>query len=144
MAAITRLTYSECESLLRAGVFGRLAITTPHGPDIVPLNYRVVDGAVLACTAADTPAARWAGGNQVAFEVDLVDHERWRGWSVVAKGPAEVLAEEELTALPAYRPRPWADGDRHVWLRLRWTGLSGRQVGTGWDALSAMPTRNTF
>ncbi|CAN5212087.1 hypothetical protein BH09ACT12_BH09ACT12_00870 [soil metagenome] len=144
MAAVTNLSYSECEVLLRAGVFGRLALVTPDGPDIVPLNYRVIDNAVMVCTAADTLLARCAGGASVAFEVDLVDHERWRGWSIVAKGTAEVVEGSEPRGSHFNRPRPWADGDRNVWIRLPWTSLSGRQLGTGWDALLAMPARTTL
>ncbi|CAN5534135.1 hypothetical protein BH11ACT8_BH11ACT8_01340 [soil metagenome] len=144
MAVVTQLSYSECEALLRAGIFGRLALSTPDGPDIFPLNYRVVDGAVMICTGADTVVARHAGGAPVAFETDLVDHERWRGWSVVAHGTAEVVVDTERDGSHLNRPRPWADGDRNVWIRLAWTSLSGRKLGTGWDALLAMPARTTL
>ena len=32
------LSYSECEALLRAGVVGRVALSTPTGPQILPVN----------------------------------------------------------------------------------------------------------
>lgn len=144
MPEITRLSAAECDTLLRAGTFGRVALGADRRPEILPVNYRVVDDAIWIRTDPDGLLARAAAsGVPVAFEVDLVDHERWRGWSAVAHGTAELVpdaeAHEPLAGRPA--PRPWADGDRSAHVRIRWSELSGRKVGRGWDAHRAMPFR---
>lgn len=56
-------------------------------PAVVPVNYEVVDNAIMFRTAPDSvPAA--AVGTDVAFEVDHVDEALSQGWSVLAVGPA--------------------------------------------------------
>ena len=42
----------ECHELLRSQVVGRLAFVTPEGPDVVPVNYALVDGSLHVRTAA--------------------------------------------------------------------------------------------
>ena len=44
------LDQEECNRLLRSGVVGRIAIVTPTGPYIVPVNYSVVDDMVVVRT----------------------------------------------------------------------------------------------
>ena len=50
MAESRELSPSECEALLRSGVAGRVALVTPGGPHIVPVNYSIVDDAVIIRT----------------------------------------------------------------------------------------------
>ena len=135
------LTPSECEALLRAGVAGRVALCTSEGPHVVPVNYSIVDGALLLRTSPDSLLGRCGDGATLAFEVDHLDDGRRRGWSVVARGPAQVVRDaEEIRRIERVSPpRPWAFGDRSMHLRLRWTQLSGRQLGTDWDAMLTTP-----
>lgn len=142
MTEIFELTTSECETLLRAGVVGRVAILTASGPLIVPMNYGVVDDAVIIRTASDTEIGSHAEGAAFAFEVDQFDYPNGRGWSVLARGVARILHPSELEHVEAVQPpRPWADGPRHVYIRLAWTELSGRRLGRGWDPLRSLPVR---
>lgn len=140
------LTPAESEMLLRGGVVGRAAVATEEGPHIVPLNYAVVDGAVVLRTSADSRLASVPAGTALAFEVDHVDVVNQRGWSVVVHGPAEWLDDEaEIEQVDAvWPPRPWAAGDRRRYLRIRWERIDGRRIGTGWDLRSSMPTRRTL
>ena len=61
-----------------------------------------------------------------------------RGWSVQARGRAEVVTTRETLDRihEVADPRPWADGVRSLYLRMRWTELRGRQLGANWDTLS--------
>ena len=144
MPVLRELDRAECERLLRRGTIGRLALCSRGGPDIVPVNY-VVDGdSVVVRTTPDGLLARHGDGQRLALEVDLVDHERWHGWSVVARGTGELVAAPSSGVLGAPRPRPWADGDRTAELRLRWTELTGRSLGTVRDQeAGAYPQRPT-
>lgn len=138
MPALIELTDDECEHLLRRGTFGRVVLTTPHGPDIVPVNYVVEGHSVVVRTAPDGMLARYGDGATLLFEVDLVDEERWHGWSVVARGRGSVA---DAGPVAAARVRPWAAGHRAREVRIAWDELSGRRVGTGWDLQATMYSR---
>ena len=128
MPRFRELSAPECESLLRAGVIGRVALATPEGPLIVPVNYVVFEDTVIIRTSAYSLLGTHARDTMVAFEVDDLDPDRQSGWSVVARGRA--WAESDPTELARIRtecsPRSWASGRRNVYLRVRWSRLSGR------------------
>lgn len=135
----------ECESLLRAHVVGRIALSTPDGPLVFPVNYSVVDGAIVVRTTPYGPLARLGRDARIAFEIDQFDHERQRGWSVLARGHAEAISDPDDLAhiQQVWPPRPWASGSRTLHLRLRWDELTGRKLGTGWDPGQQAVTRRT-
>ena len=137
------LSVSECETLLRAGVAGRVALVTPNGPHIVPVNYAVIDGAVVLRTSPYSVLGTYGRDTTLAFEVDQFDHSRQRGWSVVARGRSEAVHDpDEIEHIRQVRdPRPWISGSRSLFLRLHWTELTGRQLGTGWDAVRELTVR---
>jgi len=144
-AEVVDLDRDECVRLLRAGVAGRVAVCTPNGPHIIPVNYAVVDDTIVLRTAPYSLLGTYGRDTTLAFEVDQLDYERQRGWSVVARGRGENVSDlEELDHIrEVWEPRPWAGGTRSLYLRLRWTELSGRQVGAGWDPLSQLPVRRS-
>jgi nitroimidazol reductase NimA-like FMN-containing flavoprotein (pyridoxamine 5'-phosphate oxidase superfamily) len=125
------LAFDECVRLLESGVMGRVALTTPGGPHIVPVNYAVVEESVLVATSPYSALGTYGPRQPVAFEVDHFDYENHTGWSVAVHGRAEVVADPvEVRRLKAiWAPRPWADGSRNLLLRIPWTELSGRSVG---------------
>lgn len=136
------LSYSECETLLRACVAGRVALSTPTGPQIVPVNYSVVDSAIILRTSAYSILGTYGREATLAFEVDRFDEQHERGWSVVARGRAEVITDQAALGhiRKVWEPRPWAGGTRGLFLRIPWTELTGRQLGTGWHALASLRT----
>lgn len=137
------LSHDECLRLLRGGVGGRMAICTPTGPHIVPVNYAVLDDAIVIRTSPYSVLGTYGRDTTLAFEVDWFDHERQRGWSVVARGRGDVVTDAgELEHIRETRePRPWAGGGRNLYLRLRWTELTGRRLGAAWDLVGSMPVR---
>ena len=137
------LSTDQCERLLRAGVAGRVAVSSPDGPHLVPVNYSVVGESIVIRTSPYSVLGTYGRGSRLAFEVDFFDHERWRGWSVVARGRADVVTDPaDLERIRAtWEPHPWAAGSRPLFLRLRWSELTGRQLGAGWDPLGALPVR---
>ena len=143
MADVRELGPSECEALLRAGVAGRVALSTPDGPHILPVNYSVVDGAVVIRTSPYSLLGTYGRNSTLAFEVDQFDHARQRGWSVVARGRAEAVDDpvEVDRIRRVWEPRPWAGGVRSLYVRLHWTELTGRQLGVGWNPLDEPSVR---
>jgi nitroimidazol reductase NimA-like FMN-containing flavoprotein (pyridoxamine 5'-phosphate oxidase superfamily) len=137
------LSTEECRELLSAGLVGRVAVCTPVGPHVVPVNYAVVDDAVVLRTSPYSVLGSHARGSILAVEVDQFDYERQRGWSVVARGRAEVVttAEELKHIRSIWEPNAWAAGQRNLYVRVRWSELTGRRLGPGWQPVNDLPVR---
>lgn len=119
----------ECRSRLSTHGVGRVAVTTPDGPAVVPVNYEVVDDVIAFRTAPDSvPAA--AVGSEVAFEVDHVDEAMSQGWSVLVIGPARAVTEPDAVRELADHAHttPWAGGEREMWVSIRPTRVTGRDI----------------
>lgn len=145
MHELQELPYATCRGLLASGVVGRAAVTTPAGPRIFTVNYSVVDEAILFRTTPDGVLGTYAVNAPLAFQVDNLDYEYQRGWSVMAIGQGQAVEEpDEVAHIRAvWEPQPWAAGNRHLYVRLAWTELSGRQLGLSWDPKSELPVRRT-
>lgn len=142
MPSLRELGPDQCESLLRSERFGRVSLLTPHGLEVVPVNYVVHGDAILVRITPDGALARYGHGNHLAFEVDLVDPERWSGWSVVARGLGQVSDVDPDDVRPVgARPTPWASGDRGKELRIEWTRLTGRVLGRQVDGVLTRSSR---
>ena len=135
MPETRELSAHQCEALLRIGIAGRIAISTPTGPHMVPVNYTVVDDAIVVRTSPYSLLGTHGRDTTAAFGIDGFDRDLERGWSVQARGRVEVVTAGE--ALDRIRevadPSPWANGVRSLYLRIRWTELSGRELGANWD-----------
>ncbi|MEO3848283.1 pyridoxamine 5'-phosphate oxidase family protein [Streptomyces sp. B8F3] len=126
---IRELGPDECRRLLSASGVGRVAVSTPQGPAVVPVNYEVVDEAIAYRTAPDSaPAA--AVGSEVAFEVDHLDEALGQGWSVLVVGPARVVTDPDAVRRLAEgaHASPWAGGEREMWVSIRPTRITGRRI----------------
>ena len=86
------LSQDECAELLRAGVAGRIAISSPTGPHIIPVNYSVVDDAIIVRTSPYSLLGTYGRDTTLAFEIDQFDYPNQRGWSVLARGRGEVIS----------------------------------------------------
>ena len=139
------LSRDECVQLLGAGVAGRIALVTPTGPHIMPVNSPPRDASPLTRTTAYSLIGTYGRDSMVAFEVDRFDHEYQRGWSVMARGRAEVVEDAgELAEIQrTWPPRPWPTGQRNLLVRIPWTEISGRRLGTGWDPYDELTVRRS-
>lgn len=139
------LRYSTCRGLLASGVVGHAGVCTPSGPKIFTVNYAVVDEAIIFRTTPHSVLGSVASSSLVAFQVDSLDYEYHRGWSVLATGRGQVVDQpDELEHIRAiWEPKPWAAGTRELYIRLAWDELTGRQLGLGWDPKSQLPANRT-
>lgn len=139
------LSSVECQSLLRAGVVGRMAFAAADGPHIIPLNYSVVDDAIVVRTTPYSLLAAHAREALVAFEVDHFDQERRSGWSVQARGRCHAVEDvDDLARIQSvWAPQPWAKGVRTLFLRLPWGELTGRRLGENGDTWAEPTARRT-
>ena len=133
------LTQDECWDLLGDDVVARIGFDVGHGIRIHPVNYQVEDRTILVRTAPGTElgtcAELFGDGAIVGLQVDVLDRERRRGWSVLVNGRISVLSSGEVQQRLRDEPGeargrlPWANGDRDLWLRLTPVEITGRSLG---------------
>jgi transcriptional regulator with XRE-family HTH domain len=119
----------ECRARLSTHGVGRVAVSTPDGPAVIPVNYEVIDDAIAYRTApGSVPAA--AVGAEVAFEADHVDEAMSQGWSVLVVGPARAVTEPDAVRRlsECAHTEPWAGGEREMWVSIQPTRLTGRRI----------------
>jgi len=109
-----------------------VALCTDTGPLVWPVNYSMVEDDIVFRTSPHSLLGTMAWNRHLAFEVDRIDLDREDGWSVLATGTGEMVEDlAELALIRTFRdPHPWAGGpSRLLYVRLRWVGLTGRELG---------------
>jgi nitroimidazol reductase NimA-like FMN-containing flavoprotein (pyridoxamine 5'-phosphate oxidase superfamily) len=108
----TVLPGPECKRLLAVAAkdarIGRLGIATDGAPLVIPVNFTLHDGQVVARVGTGTLSGA-AAGHLVAFEVDHVDGETGTAWSVLVRGLATLIESPSKTQLAMTRslvPKP--------------------------------------
>ncbi|MCH0565735.1 MULTISPECIES: pyridoxamine 5'-phosphate oxidase family protein [unclassified Streptomyces] len=119
----------ECWTRLSTHGVGRVAVTTADGPAVLPVNYDVVDGAIVYRTAPGSALAAVVG-ETVAFEADHIDDAMGQGWSVLVVGPARAVTDPDKMTRLGERAHsdPWAGGERGLWVELRPERITGRRI----------------
>ena len=114
--------------LLSSARWGRVGLTTPDGPVVLPVNHAVLDGSVVFRTDLYGVLADGTDGAVVAFEVDELDDRMRSGWSVLVTGRAEhVEAPVEVAEAFGRLDQPWAPGPRPLVARIVLTRVTGRR-----------------
>ena len=145
MLELFELGADDCRRLLAGGVVGRVAVTTPEGPHVVPVNYVLLDEAVTFHTGRDGAVATHAPGTMVAFAVDQVDYQWQHGWTVLVRGVCELVTDDrDVEWARRTAPSPWAAGSRELVLRVPCSQVTGRQLGHGWDPVADMPVHRVM
>jgi nitroimidazol reductase NimA-like FMN-containing flavoprotein (pyridoxamine 5'-phosphate oxidase superfamily) len=131
------LDEQECLRLVSQGTIGRIAFVGQFDLTVLPVNYRLVDGAILFRTGEDsltvgdltTRIGMRDAEYRVAFEVDHLDEATREGWSVLIQGPAHhVDPETELAAALPADVRPWPGGVKDHFIRIRPVRVTGRRI----------------
>jgi len=123
------LVDDECIDLLRQVPVGRIAVTVEALPVIFPVNFAVVDGAVVFRTQPGTKLAAATASAVVAFEVDSYEADGRTGWSVVVQGMAtEVTDPATLREVDSASLDAWTlDGAADHVVRIEMQRVSGRR-----------------
>lgn len=123
------LSEDMCRRLLAKADVGRVAITVGALPAVLPVNYAMLNGDIVFLTAEGTKLDAALANAVVAFEVDEIDREHGRGWSVLVIGVAsEITDPADIAGATALGIQPWAGGDRHHFVRIRAEFVSGRRI----------------
>jgi nitroimidazol reductase NimA-like FMN-containing flavoprotein (pyridoxamine 5'-phosphate oxidase superfamily) len=130
-----KLDRDECLRLITPGGVGRIAFGGCAGPVILPVNYLIVEGAVLIRTAIGGPMDEdLRSGVEgcelvIAFEVDRYDHAAREGWSVLIRGGAHhVVSDSEHAAAASSGLESWAGGEREQYIKVVPVEITGRRV----------------
>jgi nitroimidazol reductase NimA-like FMN-containing flavoprotein (pyridoxamine 5'-phosphate oxidase superfamily) len=124
---LREMAREECFELLSAEVLGRIGFNDDLGPVVLPVNYRIHGESVVIATGWSTSIARCAIGRTIALEVEQLDPLSESGWSVLVRGKAELLSHDAQPE-PNARPRPWADGQRPLLIRIVPEVVTGRRL----------------
>lgn len=132
MTESTELSRAECRALLEQKSLGRIAFSTSGGLRIFPVNYVLRGDCIVFRTLPYGVIARSIRSADVAFEVDEIDEDLRRGWSVLAVGRcARISDPAEVEAIRRdHSPEPWVGGSRDLYFSITWKGISGRRLGT--------------
>ena len=140
MAESHELSASACESLLRSHHVWRGAVSTPAGPRIHPVNYTVIEDAVIIRTSPYSMSGTYGQNTTLALEIDGLDHEQEPGCSVQLRGRCVAVEDHRQIARlrEGMQSPPWASGSRSLYVRLQLSELSGRRLGSGWNPTTAV------
>src|SRR4029453_2001517 len=131
-SVIEILDSDECRRLLAQDEIGRVSVVIGATPMILPVNYALDGDDIVFRTMPGSKLD--VGQGHAAFEVDSFDRQKKAGWSVLVTGPLEGSSwyqtgdMQRVQTLPV---RPWATGERNLWLRLRPSFITGRIVRPG-------------
>ena len=111
---------SECLDRLAAARVGRVAFVSQGDPVILPVNHGMDGENIIFRTATGTKLLAADTEQVVAFEVDGYDADRRTGWSVLVRGVATTVEDqEEVKRLNLLGVWPWADlVERTHWVRI--------------------------
>jgi uncharacterized protein len=129
------LDRQECLRLIASGGVGLVAFDDGEGPALIPVNYMMDGESVVFQTGLQgrlnqslrtVPAGAQV---RIAFGVNRFDEADRLGWSVMLRGGAHRMSEEENAAAP--RVVSWAGGEHEAHFRLTPTHVSGRRIRQG-------------
>ena len=122
---VTELSPEECWEMLRDEEFGRLAYRLVDEVHITPINYAVEGDSLLFRTAEGNKLLAVVMGSEVAFEIDRYGEESAR--SVVVRGTARLLPEDEAHRADKVPLRPWVPTLKYNVVEIQPRVVSGRE-----------------
>lgn len=118
------LTAWECLEKLRGEFVGRLCIIDHGYPVAFPISYRVDgsddDARIVMRASPATTIGSYEG--LASLEVDDIDLDAGRAWSVIVRGHLR-----PLLGAPGVDPQPLLTVNRTRWLELPIAAISGRR-----------------
>ncbi|MFT4262332.1 MAG: pyridoxamine 5'-phosphate oxidase family protein [Nocardioides sp.] len=128
MAQLVEIGEKESWELLAERPICRVGWNGSDGPDVLPLNYVVFDGALWLRTSAHSALSQEIDDTQVAILVDRLDDDAEVGWSVQVRGVAEVHYSVDTVPPEVQNLQTWAGGARPLWIKVKPTAINGRRL----------------
>jgi nitroimidazol reductase NimA-like FMN-containing flavoprotein (pyridoxamine 5'-phosphate oxidase superfamily) len=134
-AVLESLDEAECLRLISPGGIGRIAYSGRYGLTVLPVNYKLHEGAIVfrtsqnSLTGEDLRTGIAHAEYKVAFEIDHIDLASREGWSVLIHGPAHHMdSEAERKTVVASGVEPWPGGPREHAIRITPDRITGRRL----------------
>jgi nitroimidazol reductase NimA-like FMN-containing flavoprotein (pyridoxamine 5'-phosphate oxidase superfamily) len=129
MPVIRELTPTECTERLGRQQVGRIAVCTRDGPVVIPVNYAMDGETVVIRTSSYSQLAAHAR-EQAAFEIDDIEPDMRRGWSVLVVGTAEPVEDVDglVESGLVKTLTSWAPGSRDLFITITPRRVTGREV----------------
>ncbi|MBJ7338110.1 pyridoxamine 5'-phosphate oxidase family protein [Mycolicibacterium sp.] len=127
---ISILSVTQCWDLLSSVPLGRLVTSVDGHAAIFPVNFAVQHRTILFRTAEGTKLVSAAINHEVLFEAD--GHDAAEGWSVIVKGSARVLHDDEdLDEAERAELRSWTASTKQHFVRILPLNVTGRRFQFG-------------
>lgn len=124
----TWLDDRTCWERLAGERLGRLAFHLLDEVHIVPINYRAQEPRLVFRTAEGSKLLGVAMNSDVAFEIDAVEEDEQRAWSVVARGRARILDGDEAREADGLGLRTWLGAaDKQQFVAIDVESVTGRE-----------------
>ncbi|HEY5153209.1 MAG TPA: pyridoxamine 5'-phosphate oxidase family protein [Acidimicrobiales bacterium] len=124
------LDIDGCYEHLAKTPVGRLGFIESAEPVILPVNFAIDGRSVVFRTGHGSKLSVAIMERPVCLEVDDWDALEHTGWSVLVKGIAqEVVDQESIDRFESLPVRPWSRPDlRSHWVRIVVEEISGRRI----------------
>lgn len=119
------MTVEECWDMLRGEEFGRLAYLLGDEVNMAPINYAVDDETLLFKTAEGSKLLGIVMHSEVVFEIDSYDDTIAQ--SVIVRGRARLLEEDEAHRAENVPLRPWLDTQKYNVVEIAVDQVTGRR-----------------
>lgn len=123
------LSRDECLRLLPTVPVGWIAYCHASRPQLVPVNFVVHEGEVVARTSYGSKLAAAANELVMALGVDGIDPSAHTGLSVTVTGRARLIGDmDDLIAVELSALESWAPGEKEFFIGIRIDDVSGRRI----------------
>lgn len=127
---ISIMSETDCWNAMSQVALGRIVTSVGGQPEIFPINFVVQNRTILFRTADGTKLISTAINKNVLFEVD--DHNVAEGWSVIVKGAARsVRNDEDIAEAERAHLLPWTTTDKPHFIRIKPLSVTGRRFVFG-------------
>lgn len=124
------LSPETCWDLLDRTAVGRIAFVEAGEPIVLPVTHAVHDHQIVFRTGLGSKLGAARMNEVVAFEVDEWDPVERAGWSVLVRGVAETVYDDEvIDRYEADDAAPWLESaTRGTWVRILVEEITGRRL----------------
>jgi len=123
------LSTDKCLSLLGEATVGRVGVGVGAAPEILPVVYCLLDGAIVFRTGEGTKLHAASQGAVLAFEVDDFDADVSQGWSVLVVGrSSHVTDHKKINVAMLLLPESWVTANRHHVVSIALEQVTGRRI----------------
>jgi uncharacterized protein len=118
-----------CLDLLARVEVGRLAWADDDGQvEVLPVNFALTGDVLVVRSEPGAKVVAARSGRRFTFEADDLEPALRTGWSVLAKGPVDVVEDPCDLRRTVASVDTWADVSEGSVLRMRITEITGRRV----------------